>query len=149
MTTVARLSTCALAKTQDHPPTSVPQHPCLNIELQVPWQCWTHTINPCVQTNESITRIRNFKKRSQPTFTKVYHSPPILYWKKRLLNLPPVALQIWLAEAIIKTPIARRQQSILHHHQNIQTPTPKTIPLRIHSRKDRGWRTESKTHPQT
>jgi hypothetical protein len=25
---------------------------------------------------------------------KSYHSPPILYWKKSLLNLPPVALQI-------------------------------------------------------
>jgi hypothetical protein len=34
-----------------------------------------------------------------------YHSPPILYWKYPLLSLPPVALQIWEAEAIMNTPV--------------------------------------------
>jgi hypothetical protein len=42
-----------------------------------------------------------------------HHSPPILYWKKELLNLPPVARQIWLADAIMKTPVPTHQQSIV------------------------------------
>jgi hypothetical protein len=54
---------------------------------------------------------------------KIYHSPPILYWKYRLLNLPPVARQIWEADAIMKTPIHsshlvsnRIQQTKRFHH---------------------------------
>lgn len=34
-----------------------------------------------------------------------HHSPPILYLKNSLLNLPPVARQIWLADAIMNTPV--------------------------------------------
>lgn len=36
-----------------------------------------------------------------------YHSPPILYWKKSLLILPPVPLHQLLAVAMRLTPIER------------------------------------------
>lgn len=56
---------------------------------------------------------------------KSYHSPPILYLKKSLLNLPPVARQIWDADAIMNTPVdhqSRKVSQVLHQPRHPSNP---------------------------
>lgn len=88
---------------------------------------------------EARTRTKN--TNSQPSrrlysLQSIYHSPPILYLKKSLLNLPPVALQIWLAEAIMNTPagckvshIAQVSYSILRRIDRLKKYSPPNMTL--------------------
>jgi hypothetical protein len=73
-----------------------------------------------------------------------YHSPPILYWKYRLLNLPPVARQICDADAIMNTPVNRKNQKRQQSDPNKKISPNYCFPCSIHP-----FIGMEITHPQT